>query len=164
MTNILQNTLVAATKTAADDLHEAFSALPLDKRLLVPSHRARSSLFLMTGCVLRVGLTADALRTGEGRDWQRWPEGAGAWDHFRQEVASAAALGWEDHLMELLSENAAAAASAIAAVPQEALGGTAEYLWGGKSTLAQMMTYPLLDMNGCANRIYCIVSLLGLLE
>ncbi len=164
MTNLLQSSLVASTVNAADDLLEAFVMLPPNKPLLGPSQRARSPLLLLTECILRVGYTAEALRTKRGRDWQKWPDGVGTWDHFRQEVAVAAALGWEDHLHELLLENAAEAASAIAAVPTDALGDVAEWPWGGTSPITQMMIYPLLDMNGCASQINCIASLLGPLD
>ena len=161
MTNLLQTSLAVTTANAADDLMEAFVMLSPNKQLLGSSQKARSPLMLMTECVLRVGLTAEALRTRKGRDWQRWPDGPSVWDHFRQEVVSAAALGWEDHLVELLVENAAAASSAIAAVPQEALEGVAEWPWGGTAAITQMMFYPLLDMSGCASQINYIASLLG---
>ena len=157
MTNLLQEYLAAATRDAAADLAEYFMWLPIDKHLWRPSETTRPALRLVAECVSIIGYAADALQAWPGRDRQKWP--GGRWNTFQQEVALAVALGWDDHLLKLLSENAKRAAFAVAAVPPEALGDTAEW-WAGSMPMTQIMGYPLGYINRCSGKIIYIASLL----
>ncbi len=152
MPHTLQDFLTGATQKAMTELVEALLRIPEDKRAWRPEGKARTAVDQAAECALLNGYTADLIQT---RTW------ASHFDVFLQAKAELTAQSWEQ-LHSVLQENTRKVIAAIGAVPDEALAIEIDLPWG-KSTLAEILSYPYWNMTYHLGQINYIASMLGCL-
>jgi len=150
MPHTLQDYLVAATQKAAADLAAALLRLPEDKRGWSPDEKGRTALDQVAECAILNGYTADLIQT---RTWQS------GWLADFPAAKAEAAQDWET-LHARLQESTARVATAIAAVPDEALADEIQ-LFGRTMTLAEIVARSYWNMTYHEGQINYIASLLG---
>ena len=153
MPHTLQDFFAAATQKAADDLAAAFLRLPEDKRGWSPDEKSRTAQDQVAECAVLNGYTASLIQT---RTWHK-----DRFDTFLAEKAEAAAQDWET-LQARLQESAGRIATAVAAVPDEALADEIEIPWQ-TMTLAEVLAYPYWNMTYHQGQINYLASMLGCL-
>ncbi len=151
MPSTLQEFLAAATEKAAADLAEAFSQLPVEKRLWRPSGDARSAFDLAAECAVLNGYTEELVQT---RSWS-----AQNMKDYERHKSEITAQGW-DTLHRLLVESAHKVATVISAVPDTSLADDIE-MPGTPQTVSQIIVYPYWNMTYHLGQINYIASLLG---
>jgi len=147
----LQDFLADATPKAAADLAEALGRIPENKRAWSTGGNARTALDQVAECALLTGYTAELIQT---RTWS-----TRNFDEYVPRKEALIASGW-DALRTRLQENAHLAATAIRAVPTEALSEEIEMPFG-KQTVVLILAYPYWNMTYHLGQINGIASLLG---
>src|SRR5438046_3053896 len=149
MPHTLRDFLTGATPKAAAELAAALLRIPEDKRNWKPEGKARTALDQIAECALLNGNTAELIQT---RTWVQH-----SFEDFLRAKAEAAAQDWE-RLHALLQENTNRVVAVIRAVPDDALSVEIELPWG-KSTLAEIISYPYWNMTYHLGQINYIASM-----
>ena len=153
MSNTMQEYLAAVTTKQAEKLTTAFLHIPEDRRTWKPDEKARSAQNQFAECALLNNYTTTLIET------HQFP--MQSMDIFFHDLAAMEALPW-DQLHARLLENTAKLATAIHAVPADALENEIQLPWG-KQTLAEVLAYPNWNMTYHEGQINYIASMLGCL-